>query len=129
MKLFYIFLFFLLISISVQAKEMISTKKGGDWHDSKTWVDGIIPQQSDDVVINSNVKVKSSINCKNIKISKTGNVEFVKQTKTTKSIISENIYLDGKLKIGEKCEVSVLDRIFRDEKAELNNCGIINVGH
>ena len=59
----------LFISISlIIAKEIHSTKDGGNWNDKKTWVGSIIPQKEDDVVLNDTVVVTDIHYCDSLTI-------------------------------------------------------------
>lgn len=67
--LFIISIAILLLSVYfIIAKEIHSTKDGGNWADNKTWIDSIIPEKTDDVIINGKVVVTDIRNCDSLTI-------------------------------------------------------------
>ena len=53
---------------SLQAQTCVTTATGA-WNNTATWVDGIIPSYTNDVIINHNVAIKSTVQCKNITVN------------------------------------------------------------
>ncbi len=74
-------LFLLTLTITISA-QITSTGTGGIWTDGSTWVGGIVPGASDDVVIDGNVVFNSEVSCNNLTVTQNGklNVTFNAQT-------------------------------------------------
>ncbi len=58
-----------IISITIANAQIISTNTGGLWSDPETWIGTIVPNASDDVIINGPVDVTSGAECFNITIN------------------------------------------------------------
>ena len=69
--LFYPMIFLLLFSIYQygSATTIYSTTNGGNWSGANTWVDGVVPASSDDVILNGNVNVNNNVYCNNLTVS------------------------------------------------------------
>lgn len=57
---------FLFITGNVFGKEIHSTKEGGNWDDTKTWVNGEIPGKGDNAFIEGKVVAKKDTCCDSI---------------------------------------------------------------
>ena len=108
-----------------------STREGGNWNDPATWTANKIPDKNDNVFIKGSVKINTPIECGNLKIDRSGNLEFVKSDKKMTSQITISLYIEGIVIIGENWTVNVFEQIKRDDKTDnnLHNFGIITVGH
>ena len=73
-KLTLVFLLGLFLSFSSLASTIISTGAGGAWSTTTTWVGGVVPGTSDDVVINGPVYVNGSYICASVTINSSGNL-------------------------------------------------------
>jgi len=97
-----------ILSINLHSKEIHSTKEGGDWSDKETWVNGTVPNQGDNVVINSTVKVTKNTFCDSLTVE-----------------------LDCKLHISENMKLICSDLVLKKEDKRFGtivNMGIIEVG-
>jgi hypothetical protein len=114
--------------VSCNSPEIASSAKGGDWNDSKTWLNGKVPSTDSDVIISGNVFVNGAIECNNLKILKEGTLEFSQTQDSLKAKVSGNIVInDGKMIIGEKWNVFTND-INLSDSAKIKNYGILTVG-
>ena len=121
-------LIFITSYITGFSQEYISTKKGGDWYDAKTWKNGNIPDSNSNVVVSGNVVISEPIKCKNLKISKHGIIEFKETQDSLIANISEVLIIDdGKIKIGDKWNIHV-NEIKRLNDGKIENLGTISVG-
>ncbi|GAB4331583.1 MAG: hypothetical protein Kow00127_23520 [Bacteroidales bacterium] len=62
-------LFFCFESLTAQ---VVSTSTGGNWSSGSTWIGGIAPGPTSNVVIDGNVKVDISISCNNLTVNGSG---------------------------------------------------------
>ncbi len=62
-------LLLLCIVVSLSSQAIHSTVYGGEWHHNATWVGGIVPSASDDVVINGPVYLTYTATCNNLEIT------------------------------------------------------------
>ncbi|MCK5588976.1 MAG: hypothetical protein KAI16_01550, partial [Candidatus Pacebacteria bacterium] len=61
-KLAFFVLFFVLFSFPFLtfSATIISTEVGGNWTENSTWIGGVVPVETDDVIINGNVKLSTA---------------------------------------------------------------------
>jgi len=79
---FFFCLFVMIISLSLSAKAWVySTAEGGQWDDPSTWVAGVVPGTSDDVVLNGPVHTNGNT-CNNLSISTSGELYNTQYTIT-----------------------------------------------
>jgi len=58
------------LTIKVNAQTTItSTTTGGNWSESTTWIGGIVPTISDNVIINSTVYADGNVSCNNLTVN------------------------------------------------------------
>jgi hypothetical protein len=115
-------------SLACYSQEIISTKNGGDWNNPKTWLNGKIPDINSNVVISGKVIVKNPIECKNLRISKKGNLDFSQTQDSLTAKVSEILKIvHGKIIIGEKWKIFAKE-IIKTNPAKIENYGIIEVG-
>jgi hypothetical protein len=129
MKNLLIFVLFIAFSYFSFSDEIISTLAGGNWNESKTWVNGVVPGNNSDVVIKGNVTATEIFVVKNLLIEEKGRLELNSNIKNSVSIVDENTHLKGKLIVGENCELKT-SFFIKDPNAknEIQNYGIIQVG-
>ncbi|MCK5588708.1 MAG: hypothetical protein KAI16_00140, partial [Candidatus Pacebacteria bacterium] len=96
-------LFFLFFSpIMASAATITSTEVGGDWESSVTWIGGVVPLETDDVVIDGDVKLLTSQYSTHVKIvdsikvTSNGNLETTNLSFRPVDLeISKNLKNDG----------------------------------
>lgn len=121
-------LIFVIYSLTCYSQEYISTTKGGDWNNSKTWLNGKIPDADSDVFISGNVVINQPIQCKNLNILKDGIIEFKETQDSLSAKISKILTIDdGKIIISEKWNIHV-NEIKRLNEGKIENFGTISVG-
>ncbi|MFH1052522.1 MAG: hypothetical protein V1779_16510 [bacterium] len=62
------FLLCVFIYCHTLAKEIHSTKEGGNWDDTTTWLGSVIPEKDDDVILNDTVVVTDIRYCDSLTI-------------------------------------------------------------
>jgi len=65
----------LALAASLNAQTITSTSTGGLWNSGSTWVGGVVPTASHDVVINGPVQVNGNVPCRNLTVSSSGVLE------------------------------------------------------
>ncbi len=58
-----------LFSCAVSAQSITSTTAGGPWNSATTWVGGVVPKASNDVIINGTVKLNGDFTCNNLTVN------------------------------------------------------------
>ncbi|MCC7533451.1 MAG: hypothetical protein IT246_05875, partial [Bacteroidia bacterium] len=61
--------FFITLSSKSVAQTITSTTSGGLWSSASTWIGGVVPTSTNDVVINGTVFINNSVSCRNITIN------------------------------------------------------------
>lgn len=107
--------------IELMAKEIKSTKFGGNWKDTKTWVGLTLPKSSDSVIICGNV-VSDNNTCNKMLITESGYLEISKGTTVINGILENK----GKIKVSDKDTLKVYE--LKNNGIEIKNFGVIEVG-
>ncbi len=69
-----------ILASEVNIDTITSTKIGGKWEDSSTWLGGIVPTENHNVIIDGDVNVEGTVSCKNLTVNnsaKFGNRYYV----------------------------------------------------
>lgn len=118
--------------ISMPAQTITSTTTGGLWNTSTTWIGGIIPSNSDSVIIDSGaiVKINSSTTLENITIKDGAELNF-EATGTQFGVENKTLTLNGNLNIDNGGTFKIFDtnsiRQTFNIAGNLTNNGIISV--
>lgn len=104
------------------ADEIKSTKEGGRWNDSATWIGGKVPSAKDDVVIFGFVN-SSNNECNKITISESGYLYV--ETGITK--VHSILINKGHVKVNENSTLKAKE-IKNEAKNSFFNYGIIEIG-
>jgi hypothetical protein len=110
-----------LLSSLIFAKEIKSTKKGGYWNNSKTWVGGRIPKFSDCVKIRGNVIAGNTV-CKKLIIDENGCLIIDNGTTIVRSTLENK----GFLHVNENDTLKISE--FVTNHKEITNHGVIEIG-
>lgn len=109
------------------AKEIKSVKTGGNWNDTKTWITGEIPAQTDDVIILGHVIINSKSECNNAMVEKDGILEISGSSTGNIFNVFGTLTLEGNLVVEKDSEMSVNGGIRQSEGNHIINKGIITV--
>ncbi|OGU60645.1 MAG: hypothetical protein A2X64_07915 [Ignavibacteria bacterium GWF2_33_9] len=113
----------LILSVStLLADEIKSTKEGGRWNDSATWIGGVVPSAKDDVVIFGFVNSRSD-ECNKITIAESGCLNVESGITQVHSILINK----GYVKVNENSTLKVKE-IKNEAKDSFYNFGVIEVG-
>ena len=110
-----LFAFLLVFVTLLSAKDLTTTKEGGNWNDTKTWVDGILPSISDDVVILGKVTVTENTEVQIITLMAGSELIILKDITLKASEIKRNgeysIINNGIIEVGKATETKAIETI------------------
>lgn len=82
------------IIASVSGEAITSTTAGGNWSESTTWIGGVVPTSSDNVIIDGNVIVNQNVTCNNLTINLK---DTLQNTPTSSPIYDKILQVNGSI--------------------------------